>query len=147
MTKSALLALLVALPTLSLAQGGPPQGRGPGAMRLYDPSTVVTVSGSVVSESRVDRGTGHTGVHVSLKTADGEIAVHLGPDFWVDQQAVKLAAGDEITVRGSRITFEGKPAIIADTVTRGGATLSLRDARGVPAWQGQGQGQGRKQAS
>ncbi len=135
-----LLALLVALPTLSLAQGGPPPGKGPGAMRLYDPSTVVTVSGSVVSESRVDRGMGHAGVHLSVQTADGEIAVHLGPDSWVDQQAVKFSKGDEITVKGSRITFEGKPAIIADTVTRGGATLVLRDARGVPAWQGQGQG-------
>jgi hypothetical protein len=138
MTKTALLSLLLALPSLTLAQGGPPPGKGLGAMRLYDPSTVVTVTGTIIGESRVDRGMGHSGVHLSVKTADGEIPVHLGSDFWVDKQKVKLAKGDEITVKGSRITFEGKPAIIAETLTRGATTLVLRDAKGVPVWSGQG---------
>ncbi len=141
MKKLALLAALLAIPAPSLAQGGPPSGRGPGGMRMFDPATVVTVTGTVLGETRVDRGMGHSGVHLSLKTADGEIPVHLGPDFWVDRQAVKIAKGDEITVKGSRVTFEGKPALIAETVTKGGATLVLRDAKGVPAWQGQGAGQ------
>jgi hypothetical protein len=138
MRKSVLLALLVAVPALVLAQGGPPPGKGPGAMRLYDPSTVVTLTGTVVGEKRVDRGMGHSGVHLVVKTAEGEIPVHLGPDFWVDQQAVKFAKGDEVTVKGSKISFEGKPAIIAESVTRGASTLVLRDAKGVPAWSGQG---------
>lgn len=138
MKKTLLLALLVAAPALSLAQGGPPPGKGPGAMRMFDPATVVTVQGTVLGESRIDRGMGHSGVHLSVKTADGEIPVHLGPDFWVDKQTVKFAKGDEITVKGSKITFEGKPAIIAETVTKGASTLVLRDAQGVPAWSGQG---------
>ncbi len=138
MRKSVLLALLVAVPALSLAQGGPPPGKGPGAMRLYDPSTVVTLTGSVVGETRVDRGMGHSGVHLLVKTAEGEIPVHLGPDFWVDEQTVKFAKGDEITVKGLKISFEGKPAIIAESVTKGASTLVLRDAKGVPAWSGQG---------
>jgi hypothetical protein len=58
----------------------------------------------------------------------------------VDEQSVKIAKGDEITVKGSRITFEGKPAIIAQTVTKGGSTLVLRDAAGTPAWAGSGAG-------
>ncbi len=144
MKKLALLALLVAVPALSLAQGGPPPGKGPGAMRLFDPATVVTVTGTVLGESRIDRGMGHSGVHLSVQTPDGEIPVHLGPDFWVDKQTVKFAKGDEITVRGSRITFEGKPAIIAMTVTKGATTLVLRDAKGAPVWQGQAMGQGGK---
>ena len=44
MKKSALLAMLVVAPALSLAQGGPPPGKGPGAMRMFDPATVVTVT-------------------------------------------------------------------------------------------------------
>ena len=140
MTKIALLALLVASPVLSLAQGGPPPGKGPGAMRTFVPSTVVTVTGSVVGESRTDRGMGHSGVHLSVKTADGEIQVHLGPDVWVDKQTVKFAKGDQITVKGSKVTFDGKPAVIAETVTKGATTLVLRDATGVPVWRGQGQG-------
>ena len=138
MKKTTVLALLLAVPALSLAQGGPPPGKGPGAMRLYDPATVVTVTGTIVGESRIDRGAGHSGVHLLVRTAEGEIPVHLGPDFWVDNQTVKFAQGDQITARGSRITFEGKPAIIAETVTKGATTLVLRDAKGVPAWSGQG---------
>jgi hypothetical protein len=142
MKKLSLLALLVVAPALALAQGGPPPGKGPGAMRLFDAATVVTITGTVTGETRVDRGMGHAGVHLLVKTADGEIPVHLGPDFWVDKQTVKFAKGDEVTVKGSRITFEGKPAIIAVTVTKGGATLVLRDAQGAPAWSGQGKGPG-----
>jgi hypothetical protein len=138
MKKVTLLAILIAAPALSQAQGGPPPGKGPGAMRMFDPSTVVTVTGSVLGESRIDRGMGHSGVHLSVKTADGEISVHLGPDFWVDKQTVKFAKGDEISVKGSKVSFEGKPAIIAETVTRGATTLVLRDAAGVPVWRGQG---------
>ena len=142
MKKVALLALLVVAPALSLAQGGPPPGKGPGAMRLFDPTTVVTVTGTVVGESRIDRGMGHSGVHLSVKTAEGELSVHLGPDFWVDQQTVKFGKGDEVTVKGSKITFEGKPAIIAVTVTKGAAILTLRDGKGLPVWKGQGMGRG-----
>jgi hypothetical protein len=95
MKKLALLAMLVATPALSLAQGGPPPGKGPGAMRLFDPATVVTGTGTVVGESRIDRGMGHSGVHLSVKTAEGELPVHLGPDFWVDKGATTLALRDE----------------------------------------------------
>ncbi len=137
MKKLSLLALLLA-PALALAQGGPPPGKGPGAMRLFDAATVVTVTGTVTGETRVDRGMGHSGVHLLVKTADGEIPVHLGPDSWVDKQTVKFAKGDDVTVKGSKITFEAKPAILAVTVTKGGATLVVRDAQGNPAWSGQG---------
>jgi hypothetical protein len=101
---------------------------------MYDPATVVTVSGTVTGEVRVDRGRGHKGVHLTLRTADGDVSVHLGPDSWVDQQKVKIAKGDAITVKGSKITFEGGPAIIAESVAKGGETLVLRSPDGVPVW-------------
>ncbi len=135
-TKTLLLAALLAAPALALAQGGPPPGKGMGAARMFDPATVTTVSGTVVAENRVDRGMGHKGVHLVVKTADGEVVVHLGPDFYVDAQPLKLAKGDAVTVKGSRITFEGKPTILAVTVTKGGATMNLRDDKGAPAWAG-----------
>jgi hypothetical protein len=73
-----------------------------------------------------------------LKTETGEIPIHLGPAWYLDKQAMKLEPKDQIEVRGSRITFEGKPAIIAAQVTKGGAVLQLRDDRGIPVWRGQG---------
>lgn len=137
-TKTLLLAALLSLPTRSLAQGGPPPGKGGGmgAARLFDAKAVTTVSGTVVGENRVDRGMGHKGVHLVVKTADGELVVHLGPDFYVDAQPVKLAAGDAVTVKGSRITFDGKPTLLAVTVTKGGTTITFRDDLGRPAWSG-----------
>jgi len=126
-------ALALLAPALVVAQGGPPQGKGMGP---YDPSTVVSMSGTVVAETRIDRGMGHKGVHLTLKTADGEISVHLGPDFWVDEQKTKISKGDQITVKGSKVTFDGKPALIAQSIRRGGETIDLRDTSGKPLWSG-----------
>lgn len=39
-------------------------------------------------------------------------------------------------VTGSRVTFDGKPAIIAAEVKKGGETLKLRDEKGRPVWSG-----------
>jgi hypothetical protein len=37
---------------------------------------------------------------------------------------------------GSRITYEGKPAIIAAEVKKGDEVLRLRDEKGIPVWAG-----------
>jgi hypothetical protein len=49
---------------------------------------------------------------------------------------VQIAAKDKIEVKGSRITFDGKPAIIAAEVKKGDDVLVLRDASGLPVWSG-----------
>jgi hypothetical protein len=41
-------------------------------------------------------------------------------------------------VKGSRITFGGKPAIVAQEMRRGGDVLAFRDATGLPLWRGRG---------
>jgi hypothetical protein len=47
-----------------------------------------------------------------------------------------MVGKDESEVKGSRIIFEGKPAIIAAEVIKGDEVLTLRDASGFPAWNG-----------
>ncbi len=126
--------LLAALaPALAVAEGEAVQARK-GAKVKWDPSTVVTLTGTVLGEQRVDHGKGAKAVRVVLKAGDQQVSVQLGPDSYVDKQKVKLAKGDEVSVRGSRFTYEGKAGIIAQVVTRGGETLVLRDAAGKPAW-------------
>jgi hypothetical protein len=39
-------------------------------------------------------------------------------------------------VKGSRIIYNGKAAIIAAEVKKGDALLKLRDENGIPAWAG-----------
>jgi hypothetical protein len=119
------------------------QGRGWGAgdsyNRMYNPKTVETLSGEVVS---VDKFTPNKrmsyGVHFTLKTEKATIPVHMGPGWYVEKQGVSIAAGDKVEVTGSRITYQGKPAIIAAEVKKGDQVLKLRDAAGIPAWAGQG---------
>jgi hypothetical protein len=48
----------------------------------------------------------------------------------------KIEKGDKIEVKGSRVTFAGKPAIIAAEVKKGDNILKLRDENGIPAWAG-----------
>ena len=121
------------------------QGRGWGAAdsysRLYDPKTVETISGEVVSVDKFTPGRKMSyGVHFTLKTEKETIPVHLGPSWYVEKQAMTIAQGDKVEVTGSRITYEGKPTIIAGEVKKGGQDLKLRDAAGVPAWAGASQG-------
>jgi len=127
----------------SFAQKGTRQrgsgGWGPGNQygRMYDPNTVVTISGEVVRVEKITplRGMSY-GIHLILKTEKEEISVHLGPGWFIENQDIKIEAKDEIEVKGSRITFQGSPAIIAAEVKKGEYKLRLRDERGFPSWSG-----------
>jgi len=119
------------------------QGRGWGAgdayNRMYNPKTVETLSGEVVRVDQFTPGNKMSyGVHFTLKTDKETIPVHLGPSWYVEKQAVTIAAGDKVEVTGSRITYQDQPTIIAGEVKKGGQVLKLRDAAGVPVWAGQG---------
>jgi hypothetical protein len=106
---------------------------------MYDTKTVETITGEVVAVNRIPSGKGRAGgVHLLLKTDKEEIAVHLGPQWYVDQQPMKVAVKDRVEVRGSRISFEGKPVIIAAEVQKGDQVLKLRDDAGLPLWRGRG---------
>jgi hypothetical protein len=119
------------------------QGRGWGAgdpySRMYNPKTVETLSGEVVSVDKFTPGRRMSyGVHFTLKTEKETIPVHLGPSWYMEKQAVTIAAGDKVEVTGSRVTYQGQPTIIAGEVKKGDQVLKLRDAAGVPVWAGQG---------
>ncbi len=111
--------------------------RGSRYNRMFDPKTVETVRGEVVSVDKIVPRKGMSyGLHAVLKTDKEEISVHLGPGWYMEKQEFKVATGDTIEVKGSRIAFRGKPAIIAEEVKKGEGVLKLRDEAGVPAWSG-----------
>lgn len=106
--------------------------------KMYNTATVETISGEVVSVENINSQKGmSSGIHLTLKTEKETISVHLGPSWFLDKQIVKIIAKDKITVKGSRITFNGKPAMIAAEITKADKTLKLRDANGFPLWSGQ----------
>ena len=128
-----LLALLIALaPAPVLADSTAAAGKP--AKAKFDPATVVTVTGKVLGEQRVDNGKGMKAVRLVIKVGDEQVSVQLGPDSFVDGQKTRFVAGDEVTVKGSKFTYSNKYGLIAQSVTRGTETVVFRSAKGKPAW-------------
>lgn len=107
--------------------------------RMYNPATVETLSGEIIGiESATPMNGMDNGVHLSVKTAQETINVNLGPEWFVERLDTKLAMGDKVEVKGSRVTISGKAAIIAAEVKKGDEVLALRNEAGIPAWSGMG---------
>lgn len=112
-------------------------GSGSQYSRLYDPQTIETISGKIISIERITpmQGMSH-GIRLMVKTAKETIPVHLGPEWYVTNQDMQLQINERVEIKGSRITFNGKPAIIATEVKKGDKILTLRDSNGLPLWSG-----------
>jgi hypothetical protein len=114
-------------------------GWGPASTynRMYDPKTVETIRGEVVSVDTMTYGRGMSyGIHLMVKTDRETIPVHLGPGWYIQNQDLQIEPKDVIQVKGSRISFNGAPALIAAEVRKGDEILRLRDDHGFPAWSG-----------
>ena len=112
-------------------------GWGPGSQynRTYDPKSLETISGEVTKVDRITPSQGMSGgIHMLVKTDKETVSVHLGPSWYIENQDIKIEPKDKVEVKGSRITFGDKPAIIATEVRKGNEVLTLRDPSGFPAW-------------
>lgn len=93
----------------------------------HDAGEMETVRGIVlVSDSEI-----------LVQTAAGsEVLVGLGQAWYREQAGFVVAVGDEVVVVGFHEDGEFKAATVENVTT--GATITLRDATGRPAWAGQG---------
>jgi hypothetical protein len=101
----------------------------------YDAKTVERIAGKVLSieKTTLPKKRGYW-VDLMLQTGNETIAVQLGPAWYIDKHTPRIEANDMITVTGSRLTINGRPAIIAADITRGNELLKLRDNNGIPVW-------------
>jgi hypothetical protein len=105
--------------------------------RMYDTSTVETITGVIVKVERITVTKGRScGLHLMVSTDEETLSVHLGPEWYFDKLDLEIESGDDVEVTGSRIEYEGEPAIIAAKVEKGDQTLILRDEIGIPVWSG-----------
>jgi hypothetical protein len=112
-------------------------GMGTAYGKMYNLSTVETISGEVVSVDKITPAKGMSyGIHMTVKTDKETISVHMGPGWFIENQDIKIEPKDKVEVKGSRITFESKPALVAAEVKKGDEILKLRDDNGFPAWSG-----------
>ncbi len=141
---SSAVVILVAVPFLQAQQ----KGRG---MMMYNTGAEVTVKGTVESLDQgaqgmmMKMGMG-MGTHLTVKTAEGDMQVMLGPTRFVTDKGFSFAKGDQIEVTGSKVAMGGSNYLMAREVVKDGKTLTLRDKGGRPEWSGgAGRGYGRKQ--
>ncbi|MBE9181464.1 DNA-binding protein [Oculatella sp. LEGE 06141] len=111
---------------------------GAPASRMHDLSTVETITGEVIAVDTVSRRGGRSdGVHLRVAAQSGEVSVHLGPAWYLDQQGIQIESGDQVEVIGSRITMTNASTIIARQIRQGDRVLTLRDENGFPEWRRQ----------
>jgi hypothetical protein len=131
--------ILMLLPALLLAQRGNGWCNNTNNYNnMFDPKTIEEFKGSVVSVENITPEKGmSTGVHLKVKNEKNEtVSVHLGPSWYIDNQDIQFAKGDAISVKGSRVTYNNAPAVIAQSIGKGDDMLLLRDAQGMPNWNG-----------
>jgi DNA/RNA endonuclease YhcR with UshA esterase domain len=109
---------------------------------MYDPAKAETVSGEVVSVEQVTpvRRMG-MGIAVTLKTAEGNLSVHLGPQWFIERQDIKIVPGDTVEIKGVKAVRGDQNIFIAGEVKKGNEVLKLRDEGGIPVWAGWRRGQ------
>ena len=135
------LAIMSAL-FLLVSSGFAYMGHGKHAHGRYhwNPDAIITVSGEVTKvETTTMRccGSNYHGVHLYLKTKDGELEVHLGPKEFVNEE-ITIKNGDQLTVKGSKSEYNDTTVIFAATVTKDGKKVTLRNDDGIPVWAGKG---------
>jgi hypothetical protein len=149
----AILAVLVMTVMTTIAHSQPWKGwKGSGGwgyksqyQRIYNPQTVTTIKGIVEAvEQIIPRGGMSYGIHLKVKIDEETLSVHLGPAWFIERQDIKIEKDDIIEVKGSKITYDGAPSIIAAEVKKGDTVLRLRDENGFPAWAGMGMGRMRR---
>jgi hypothetical protein len=112
-------------------------GQGTQYGRMYNPQTIETISGKIVSIDRmVPMRRMSQGVHLMVQTGKENISVHLGPEWYITNQDMQLQVNDRVEIKGSKVTFDGKPTIIAAQIKKGDKILTLRDNNGLPLWSG-----------
>lgn len=101
----------------------------------YDPANQTTLQG-IIQEVKDYKCpvTGTIGTHISVKSEDLTTEVHLAPAKFLKEYEIVLKAGDQVKVVGVKITFDGKPAMLAKTVTVGKETFVFRNDKGKPLW-------------
>jgi hypothetical protein len=102
----------------------------------YDPAVEATFKGTVDEvRDRQCPVSGGMGSHLNLRlSASKTIEVHLASTKFVKTYDLVFRKGDEVTVVGTKVQFEGVETIFAREVTRGSETFVFRDKDGTPIW-------------
>lgn len=114
---------------------GMKHGMHAAGLPVFDAKTVTTIKGEVTAVERFAQENGPVGLHLRVKSGDATYFVALGPSPFVDPK-LTFAEKDQVEVSGSKVTFDGGPALIATLVKKGDTSLKLRKPDGTPLCRG-----------
>jgi hypothetical protein len=100
----------------------------------YNPAVETTVAGTIRYVQSAEGADGTVGVHLVLTTPGGPVRIHLAPAMFIGMNDFFFLMDDRVEIAGATVTRAGETAIWARTITKGGRTLTLRDADGTPRW-------------
>jgi len=103
--------------------------------RPFDPKNMVELKGTVleISNSK-EKKDEKRGVFLMLKADKDQVAVHLGP-FWYINRQHHFKKGDKLKVKGSKVTYDNAEVVVASEIQQGKMGMTLRDEKGNPVWQ------------
>jgi len=126
-------ALLISLRLGARAAGE--KSSSPASSYPYDISTELTVSGTVQEITDYQCPvTGTVGSHITLITESGTIEVHLAPAKFLKEYEIVIRKGDVVKLVAAKIVYQGKPALLAKTITIDRQKYAFRGDNGSPLW-------------
>jgi len=104
--------------------------------RKFNNASVQTYKGAITDISSDEPMDGMSDAAVlTLRGDQGqEMAVHLGPNWFIENQDHQFKENDQVEITGCQVDLNGKKVIMASEVKRGGDVLRLRDKNGRPLW-------------
>jgi len=70
--------------------------------RMYDTKTVETIVGEVITmEKPIPIKGKYARVHLMIKSNKEYISIHLGPQWFIDNQSIKILSKDNVEIKGS----------------------------------------------
>ena len=103
--------------------------------KLYSTKAIETIKGEILEIEEVRPYSGmRAGIHLLIKTDKDHAWVHLGPAWYILNQAMKFDVTDMIEVTGTRISSAEKHVVVAKEVVKNKMHLQLRDEAGIPFW-------------
>ena len=96
----------------------------------YDVASEQTFGGMVTRTTHSIAGT----MYFTLKTADADVEVQLGPRDFVEKTEFKLKLGEMVTVIGMPSTLLGRQVVLAREIRCRKGAFVLRDRNGDPMW-------------
>jgi len=104
--------------------------------KLYNRSSVLTFRGKVtgITVGSAFPGAGNSVRLIVRATNGGSMLVEVGPQWFVDNQRLKLHLKDKVAVTGSKVLLDNRGSIMAQKIVKGRVAMVLRDTAGHPYW-------------